>query len=480
MQAEQMFSQPNHGQKIVVTIWKTMLCSGFFWVPGESVMNTKSNKIFHLLAFSSVMCLSAGHAIASTPALQISNERWTPPSPPGESAAAADESQPPALVVSNDVWQPPASLLTKPGAVVKKAEGQWSAVATPASANAVEPAASPASKANQQALEDLRKNTVLVPVKIRAAEQASADAQAAHDLQNRIDSLASQNADLQAKLKTASETPEKSAEDKVAIEALQSQIDSLARQNIELESKLKDAAQQKPVEPAIVTSPTADQNAQVLKTMQDQIDTLARGNLDLQEKLKNASTRPEPVIATVSGPAVRQKEMDGHVVTTQKSYMRADFRSNSNEARQAAAIAPASGTPQQDVTPLPEESLVSARTVKPVIAAKPTFAEEETESPGFTVEIEKLKNRYRQSEAENAKLGDMVKVVKDQCEQEKNQMQSMLFDPQIADEQQRAYISDLEQQLGEAQAALAEQKRSYELKLRLIKNGKSAKTRTES
>jgi septal ring factor EnvC (AmiA/AmiB activator) len=85
-------------------------------------------------------------------------------------------------------------------------------------------------------------------------------------------------------------------------------------------------------------------------------------------------------------------------------------------------------------------------------------------------ELGKLKKRYEMSEAQNAKLGDMVKVVKDQCEQEKGQMQKMLFDPQIADEQQRAYISDLEHQLGESQQALAEQKRLYDLQIRLLKS----------
>jgi polyhydroxyalkanoate synthesis regulator phasin len=49
-------------------------------------------------------------------------------------------------------------------------------------------------------------------------------------------------------------------------------------------------------------------------------------------------------------------------------------------------------------------------------------------------------------------------------------MEKMLFDPEISDEQQRAYISDLEHQLGESQQDLAEQKRMYDLQIRLLKN----------
>ena len=155
------------------------------------------------------------------------------------------------------------------------------------------------------------------------------------------------------------------------------------------------------------------------------------------------------------------------------------------------ALAPASGGPIDGIVPLPgknDPAPVKADDVAPIVKAslkddqplqskaKPvsggTWQAESVEAsePVQGGELGKLKKRYEMSEAENAKLGDMVKVVKDQCDQEKGQMQKMLFDPQIADEQQRAYISDLEHQLGESQQALAEQKRLYDLQIRLLKS----------
>jgi len=263
-------------------------------------------------------------------------------------------------------------------------------------------------------------------------------------------------------------------------------------------------------------APAQDEHyKQTLQTMQQQIDQLARDNAALQNQVKTASTvkamavpvngvesddffhvkgaRNVTIPATQMSalppieaqeakvPADVQKQLDN--LKAQNAALQAKVRALDGRSSYAASttalddISPASGDTPDDIA-LPKHSgkkfasLGDIDTEESYLESrKASGLDSDAEpKPPSGKEFAKLLSRYKQSEQENARLGEMVKSSKDQCDTDKKQLESMLFDPKIADEQQRDYVSDLEKQLTDAQATNAEQKRRYELQLRLLKS----------
>jgi len=97
-------------------------------------MNKKSFAILNLMAFSSLICLS-GTVMAATaksgsaPALQVSDELWSPPGPPVETASAA---QTPALEISDELWKPEQSAAPQTQAPAPAPVSEKTAVPPPA------------------------------------------------------------------------------------------------------------------------------------------------------------------------------------------------------------------------------------------------------------------------------------------------------------------------------------------------------------
>ncbi len=271
----------------------------------------------------------------------------------------------------------------------------------------------------------------------------------------------------------------------------------------------------KPEKTTAVVPPAPAQDEhykQALLTMQQQIDQLAKDNAKLQSQLKTTSTVkvaavpvgsvessdffhvkasrnvtiPATEIAALPPieaqeakiPADVQKQLDN--LKAQNSALQAKVRaldgrgSIAGSATALEDISPASGDAPDGVALTKHDkkfaSLGDIDKEESYLEARRESGLDDLE-PGAPTgkDFAKLLGRYKQSEEENTRLGEMVKSSKDQCDTEKKQLEGMLFDPKIADEQQRDYVSDLEKQLTDAQATNAEQKRHYELQIRLLK-----------
>jgi hypothetical protein len=270
-----------------------------------------------------------------------------------------------------------------------------------------------------------------------------------------------------------------------------------------------------PEKPQIATAPAPAQDEhykQALQAMQQQIDQLAKDNATLQTQLKTPATvkaAAVPVNSVESSdffhvkasrnvtipateiaalppieaqeskiPSDVQKQLDN--LKAQNSALQAKVRvldGRSSGAASATAledISPASGDAPDGVALTKHDkkfaSLGDIDKEESYLEARRASGLDDVE-PGAPTgkDFAKLLGRYKQSEDENVRLGAMVKSSKDQCDTEKKQLENMLFDPKVADEQQRDYVADLEKQLTDAQATNAEQKRHYELQIRLLK-----------
>lgn len=82
--------------------------------------------------------------------------------------------------------------------------------------------------------------------------------------------------------------------------------------------------------------------------------------------------------------------------------------------------------------------------------------------------LERATMRYNEAERQIKRLGRQLQAARSQCTQEKQDLETMLFDPQVTEQSQLAKLSALEQDLAKAQAELQSSQRRYEERIRLL------------
>lgn len=82
--------------------------------------------------------------------------------------------------------------------------------------------------------------------------------------------------------------------------------------------------------------------------------------------------------------------------------------------------------------------------------------------------LERATMRYNEAERQIQRLGQQLQRERAECSLEKQRIESMLFDPEVTNQQQIARLAELESQLQAAQAELDDQRRRYEERIKIL------------
>ncbi|MGH1375258.1 MAG: hypothetical protein ACRBCK_02825 [Alphaproteobacteria bacterium] len=87
-------------------------------------------------------------------------------------------------------------------------------------------------------------------------------------------------------------------------------------------------------------------------------------------------------------------------------------------------------------------------------------------SDNWNLELATMK--YNEAERQIMRLGRKLQTHKAQCENEKTELENMLFDPRLTNQQQLSKLSSLESELDKAHSDLLRQQRLYEERIRIL------------
>ncbi len=82
--------------------------------------------------------------------------------------------------------------------------------------------------------------------------------------------------------------------------------------------------------------------------------------------------------------------------------------------------------------------------------------------------LERATMKFNESERQVIRLGRQIQTQKSQCQQEKSELENMLFDPTLTDQQQLANLASLEADLDKVNADIYRQQRQYEERIKLL------------
>ncbi|MGH1378675.1 MAG: hypothetical protein ACRBB3_07615 [Alphaproteobacteria bacterium] len=82
--------------------------------------------------------------------------------------------------------------------------------------------------------------------------------------------------------------------------------------------------------------------------------------------------------------------------------------------------------------------------------------------------LERATLKFNESERQALRLGRQLQTQKAQCQKEKSELESMLFDPKLTNQQQLASLAALENDLDTAKSTFYRQQRQYEERIRLL------------
>ena len=206
--------------------------------------------------------------------------------------------------------------------------------------------------------------------------------------------------------------------------------------------------------------------------------------------------KPEPVHKSVSIPAYK--------MTKQTSSMEADFTDVGQQPQQQAAAQPApTPAPEQDAQTLqkmamasaaiepssghPDEDFIQMRNKISDLEAevsrlskenaaldgdlKASLRDAEEERLSVSSDnwnLERATMRFNEAERQIQRLGRQLQAARQQCTSEKQKLETMLFDPQVTEQQQLAKLASLEEQLAKSKSELQSAQRRYEERIRLL------------
>lgn len=82
--------------------------------------------------------------------------------------------------------------------------------------------------------------------------------------------------------------------------------------------------------------------------------------------------------------------------------------------------------------------------------------------------LERATMRYNEAERQLKRLGRQLQAARQQCTSEKQELETMLFDPQVTEQQQLAKLSAMEEELAKAKSELQNAQRRYEERIRIL------------
>lgn len=88
--------------------------------------------------------------------------------------------------------------------------------------------------------------------------------------------------------------------------------------------------------------------------------------------------------------------------------------------------------------------------------------------------LERATMRFEEAERQTLRLGRQLKTERARCEMEKEELETLLFDPQLTNKTQLAKLASLENELEDSKAELLRQKRRYDERIKLLEAQLSA------
>jgi hypothetical protein len=240
----------------------------------------------------------------------------------------------------------------------------------------------------------------------------------AYDLQQSrrdLDALRAENATLKNQMKISTPSPEPDNSKEIA-----AQIAALQSENVKLKADFaavsqKAAAAQVPVP---VQDPVIVQENVYLK------DENSRLMQELAEAQKATATPSAPQVGASAGDGKLQEQLRG---------LRA----------QIAALETENKTLQENYEKVQKDAESS-----------------QLKSAGGSWDLEQATRRYQESQREIRRLGAMLEQQNAQCQQEKKDIEYMLFDPAVAEGAQISMLNSLEDQIAQKDQQIAELKKA--------------------
>ena len=147
---------------------------------------------------------------------------------------------------------------------------------------------------------------------------------------------------------------------------------------------------------------------------------------------------------------------------------------------QAAAVQPASAgngnfVDMRNKISSMEKELISLREKNVMLDEELKLALKESEKERLSVSsdnwnLERATMRFNEAERQIARMGRQLQTARAMCEQEKTELEQMLFDPKLTEQSQIAKLAALEKELDSAKSDLYRQQRQYEERIKLLES----------
>jgi len=120
-----------------------------------------------------------------------------------------------------------------------------------------------------------------------------------------------------------------------------------------------------------------------------------------------------------------------------------------------------------------EKELIALRENNKILDEELKIALQDSEKERISVSsenwnLERATMKFNEAERQIMRLGRQLQTQRAVCENEKSDLENMLFDPKLTDQNQLAKLSSLEKELDDSKSELYRQKRQYEERIKLL------------
>ncbi len=257
------------------------------------------------------------------------------------------------------------------------------------------------------------------------------DAARIADLEKQMAALKTENADVKAKLAAAPAAGAAQPNDAKIVE-LEKRIADLTTENNSL--KLASATGGDVSKAKLLELETKN------KTLQDRLDAVALQNAQKPDAAQVAGLQNK-----INELTIKNQQLEETVRNSQTRIAEAAINTETKSLKTIADLEVKLAAAQKDNIALSQEveSLKSGQDQARLTLASGNW------------DLEQATKRYNESERENRRLGLALEQARMSCNAEKSKIEQMLFDPAVADQKQIDRLTQLEEQLAEANAKLA-------------------------
>ncbi len=163
----------------------------------------------------------------------------------------------------------------------------------------------------------------------------------------------------------------------------------------------------------------------------------------------------EPIVVDLTKDAVNVADIEPAAGQIQSSIINDDFIAMRNKISEM------------------EKELISVREKNKILDEELKIALQDSEKERISVSsdnwnLERATMKFNEAERQIMRLGRQLQTQRAVCEQEKANLENMLFDPKLTDQNQLAKLALLEKELDDTKSELYRQKRQYEERIRLL------------